>query len=164
MRSKAHTQKAKTPGWPPRGLLCLLALAMSIKPLADKVANYACCERHKETGEDFQATHLLPVASMEKGSGQIIAQINLSFNVEPPLGGSFSSLGAAGAPGGEDLSPARTPAIDLSGPQPRPGRRPRGGRLPGDARQRAAAWSCAIDSGMGGAGRSQRGRSPRNPS
>lgn len=27
----------------------------------------------KETGEDFQATHLLPVASMEKGSSRIFS-------------------------------------------------------------------------------------------
>lgn len=65
--------KAKTPGRPPRGFLCLLALAMSFKPLVDIAANYACYERHKETGEDFQATHFLPVASMEKGSSRIIS-------------------------------------------------------------------------------------------
>ena len=74
-------QKMKTTGRPPRGFLCLLALAMSFKPLADIVANYARCERHKETGEDFQATHLLPVASMEKGSGRIISQNNLCVDI-----------------------------------------------------------------------------------
>lgn len=56
--------KVKTPGMPPRGFLCLLALAMSFKSPVDIAANHACCERHKETGEDFQVTHLLPVANM----------------------------------------------------------------------------------------------------
>lgn len=30
--------------------LCLLALAVTVKPLADVVGNYTCCDRHKETG------------------------------------------------------------------------------------------------------------------
>lgn len=72
--------KAKTPGMSPRGFLCLLALAMSFKPPIDIAANYACCERYKETGEDFQATHLFPVASMEKGSGRIISEVVRIFN------------------------------------------------------------------------------------
>lgn len=72
--------KANPPEQPLRGVLCLLALAMSFKPLVDIAANYARCERHKETGEDFQATHLLPVASMEKGSGRIISEVVRIFN------------------------------------------------------------------------------------
>ena len=50
--------------------MCLLALAASVKPLADIVANYACCDRHKETGQDcIHSHHLLSVARLEKGSG-----------------------------------------------------------------------------------------------
>ena len=42
--------------------MCLLALAVAVKPLADIVANYACCDRHKKADQDFQHLHppLLP--------------------------------------------------------------------------------------------------------
>lgn len=48
--------------------LCLLALAVSVKPLADVVANYTCCDGHKDARENFQCRHLLSVARLEKGS------------------------------------------------------------------------------------------------
>lgn len=53
--------------------MCLLALAMTVKPLADEVANYIRCDRHKETDEVLHRSHLLPVARLEKGSRYIIA-------------------------------------------------------------------------------------------
>ena len=61
-QSEAHG--AATPG----ALLCLLALAVAVKPLADAVAKYTCCDGHKDFREDFQHTHLLSVARLEKGS------------------------------------------------------------------------------------------------
>ena len=57
---------------PPVLLLCLLALAVAVKPLAYAVAGYACCDRHKKTNYEFQRIHLLPVARLEKGSDSIV--------------------------------------------------------------------------------------------
>ena len=34
-------------------LLCLLALAVTVKPLADVVGDYTRCDRHKETGYGY---------------------------------------------------------------------------------------------------------------
>lgn len=52
----------------PGALLCLLALAVAVKPLADIVANYACCDRHKKADQDFQHLHLPSAPRVEKGS------------------------------------------------------------------------------------------------
>ena len=63
--------KKRTPGEVAalRGsFLCLLALAVTVKPLANIVANYARSDRHKETDQNLQEVHPLPVASMGKGS------------------------------------------------------------------------------------------------
>ena len=47
---KSMQKSAPQGALPPWGaILCLLALAMTVKPLAHIVANYACCNRHKET-------------------------------------------------------------------------------------------------------------------
>jgi hypothetical protein len=43
-----------------------------VKPLAHIVANYACCDRHKEVDENDQNIHLLSVARLEKGSTAIV--------------------------------------------------------------------------------------------
>lgn len=62
--------------------MCLLALALTVKPLANVEADYTCCDSQKEFGEKFQSVHLLPVASMEKGSIRIIAGIVRIFNLK----------------------------------------------------------------------------------
>ena len=54
--------------------MCLLALAVPVKPLADIVADYARSDRHEECGEDFQCVHLLSVARLEKGSEIIVPE------------------------------------------------------------------------------------------
>ena len=43
-------------------MLGLLSLAVAVKPLADIVAGYTCCDRHKESDEIFHAltSFLLP--------------------------------------------------------------------------------------------------------
>ena len=38
--------------------LCLLALVMSIKPLADVIADHTCCDRHQETSCRIHALRL----------------------------------------------------------------------------------------------------------
>jgi len=45
------------------GFLCLPALAVPVKPLANIVADYARSDRHEECGEVFHGIHplLLPV-------------------------------------------------------------------------------------------------------
>ena len=53
--------------------MCLLALAVSIKPLANTVADYTCCDRDQKVDEEFHSVHLLPVASLEKGSAVIVS-------------------------------------------------------------------------------------------
>lgn len=55
---KSNPPGAATPG----GSLCLLALAVTVKPLADAMANYTCCNGHKDAGYDFHAdtSFLLP--------------------------------------------------------------------------------------------------------
>ena len=52
--------------------MCLLALAVTAKPLAHAVANHARYDRDEESDEDLHGTHLLPVASLEKGSTRIL--------------------------------------------------------------------------------------------
>ena len=53
--------------------MCLLSLVVSVKPLANVVANYTCYDRHKKIGEVFQGYHLLSVARLERGSAVILA-------------------------------------------------------------------------------------------
>ncbi len=48
--------------------MCLLALALAVKPLANVEASYTCYDSQKEIGENFQVAHLLSVARLEKGS------------------------------------------------------------------------------------------------
>ncbi len=55
----------------PGGSSCLLALAVSVKPLANVVANYIRYDRYKDFGEKFHVRHLLSVARLEKGSRPI---------------------------------------------------------------------------------------------
>ena len=44
-------KKRNPPEWHLRGVsLSLLALAVTVKPLADAMANYACCDSHKNAG------------------------------------------------------------------------------------------------------------------
>jgi hypothetical protein len=57
-------------------ILCLLALAVPIKPLADVVADYTCYDRHKETGKKVQHCHLPLLPQSSKGSGTIIAEFD----------------------------------------------------------------------------------------
>lgn len=61
-------------------LLCLLALVVSVKPLANVTANHACYDRNENTGEDFQSRHLLSVARLEKGSFCIIPHFDTQSN------------------------------------------------------------------------------------
>ena len=50
-------------------LLCLLALMMALKPLADVVGHYICSDSHEETGDyRLHQDHLPSVARMGKGS------------------------------------------------------------------------------------------------
>lgn len=49
-------------------LLCLLALAVTIKPLADVTANYTCYDSHKDAGQNFQYRHPLSVARMGRAA------------------------------------------------------------------------------------------------
>ena len=56
-------------------LLGLLTLAVAVKPLADVVRNYICCDSHEETIEQrVHFAHPLPVARVGKGSGTSITQ------------------------------------------------------------------------------------------
>ena len=56
-------------------LLCLLALAVFVKPLADVVGNHICSDSHQEAGQNrYHYVHLLSVARLEKGSEISITQ------------------------------------------------------------------------------------------
>ncbi len=61
----------------PGVILCLLALAVTVKPLADVVGDYTRCDGHKKIAEIFHTVHLLSVARLEKGSGDSIAQFGM---------------------------------------------------------------------------------------
>ena len=52
--------------------MCLPALAVTVKPLADVITHYARSDRHKECDNNFHDTHPLSVASMGKGSTTIV--------------------------------------------------------------------------------------------
>lgn len=77
MKSIVPTQK-RTPGEIAslRGFLCLLALAVTVKPLANEIANHICYDRHKDSDEDLHCTHLLSVARLEKGSTDILPALD----------------------------------------------------------------------------------------
>ena len=59
---------------PPRsgrseGVLCLSALVMVVKPLAQVIGQYLRCDSHDKVDQYFgHAAHLLSVARLEKGS------------------------------------------------------------------------------------------------
>ena len=56
-------------------LLGLLALAVTVKPLADVVRDYICSDSYEEAVEQrTHVAHLLPVARVEKGSEISITQ------------------------------------------------------------------------------------------
>ena len=53
----------------------LLALAVTVKPLADVVRDYICSDSYEEAVEQrTHVAHLLPVARVEKGSEISITQ------------------------------------------------------------------------------------------
>lgn len=54
---------------PPVLLLCLLALAVAVKPLAYAVADYARSDRHEKANQNVHGIHLLPAASLERAAG-----------------------------------------------------------------------------------------------
>ena len=63
--------KNRTPSERPLrgGLLGLLALAVTVKLLADVVRDYICSDSYEEAVEQrTHVAHLLPVARVEKGS------------------------------------------------------------------------------------------------
>lgn len=64
----------------PGFFLCLLALALFIKPLANIVASYTCSDGQKKIVEDFQDIHLLSVSRMEKGYKFIITRYFRFYN------------------------------------------------------------------------------------
>lgn len=72
--------------------LCLLALAVPFKPLAYAVADYACYERHKELGQNVHGIHPLSVASLGKGSGDIIAEF---YKIRKGKRGALSAIESA---------------------------------------------------------------------
>lgn len=60
---------------------------MTVKPLANEIANHICYDRHKDSDEDLHCTHLLSVARLEKGSVGILAYM---VKFEKPPNGGFS--------------------------------------------------------------------------
>ena len=69
--------KNRTPSERPLrgGSLGLLALAVTVKPLADVVRDYICSDSYEEAVEQrTHVAHLLPVARVEKGSEISITQ------------------------------------------------------------------------------------------
>lgn len=73
-------------------ILCLLALAVPLKPLAHAVADYARYERHKEFGQNVHGIHPLSVASLGKGSGDIIAEF---YKIRKGKRGALSAIESA---------------------------------------------------------------------
>ena len=49
-------------------LLCLLSLAVPVKPLADVITDYVCCDRHQKYDQNIQNAHLLSVAGLERAA------------------------------------------------------------------------------------------------
>ena len=60
--------------------MCLLALAVTIKPLANEIANHIRSDRHKDVCEDFQCVHLPSVARVKKGSEESIPNFDRICN------------------------------------------------------------------------------------
>lgn len=72
-----HSQISEPPrrGHSEGVLLGLLALAVTVKPLADVIRDYICSDSHEETAnKGIHCIHLLPVARVEKGSKNSITQ------------------------------------------------------------------------------------------
>lgn len=66
----ADTQK-KTPEEEPffgGPFLCLLALAVSVKPLADVVADYTCCDRQEKTDDVIHADTSFPLPDWRRAA------------------------------------------------------------------------------------------------
>ena len=77
MESSYCSQKTEPPrrGHSEGVLLGLLALAVTVKPLADVVRDYICSDSYEEAVEQrTHVAHLLPVARVEKGSEISITQ------------------------------------------------------------------------------------------
>ena len=77
MISKMPTQKqppreVETPWGVTLLLVCLLAPALPVKPLVHTVRDDVPYDRKYEVYDVLQDAHLLPVASLEKGSGYSI--------------------------------------------------------------------------------------------
>ena len=62
-------------------MLGLLSLAVAVKPLADIVAGYTCCDRHKESDEIFHAltSFLLPDWRRAEESFYYLSAKSVSF-------------------------------------------------------------------------------------
>ena len=72
-----HSQISEPPrrGHSEGVLLGLLALAVTVKPLADVIRDYICSDSHEEAAnKGIHCIHLLPVARVEKGSEISITQ------------------------------------------------------------------------------------------
>ena len=77
LESSYCSQKTEPPrrGHSEGVLLGLLALAVTVKPLADVVRDYICSDSYEEAVEQrTHVAHLLPVARVEKGSEISITQ------------------------------------------------------------------------------------------
>ena len=55
-------------------LLCLLALAVPVKPLAHVITDCVCCDRHEEHYQDVHSAYLISVAGLEKDSITIMTE------------------------------------------------------------------------------------------
>ena len=79
--------------------MCLLALVVVVKPLAQVIGGYLCCNGHDKINQDLnhRVTHLLSVARLEKGSVGILAYM-VKFE-KPPNGGFFHGLMSFGTCG-----------------------------------------------------------------
>ena len=66
--------------------MCLLALVVVVKSLAQVIGGYLCCNGHDKINQDLnhRVTHLLSVARMEKGSATSITQALTQYNKKPP--------------------------------------------------------------------------------
>ena len=84
-----YTSKRNPPGsrYSLGGSLCLLALVMPVKPLADIVRNYARCDRHQKCNEEIHSVHPPSVARLGKVQGSIYSIKNFALfcNLFSPL-------------------------------------------------------------------------------
>ena len=61
--------------------MCLLALAVVVKPLAQAIGNHLRCDSYDNIGYDLDhQAHLPSVARMEKGSATSITQVLAQYN------------------------------------------------------------------------------------